>query len=402
MRGQTTPDSHAPDRRRQTLPYIEGVRGAAALYVVLGHICVLVDPRIVQNQRTDTPEWIQSLMAPFWYGHLAVAAFIVVSGFCLQMSLFDRGDGRMRSVFRFFGRRAKRILPAYYACLLVSAGVALTVTSSQLGMPFRQYLPVTRDNFLAHVALIHNWRPEWMYKINGVLWSIATEAQLYLLFPLLVVLLFALRRTGLFATTIGFAVWQILEHPEWAKLYLWYVPLFAFGMIAAHWAFRPNLRHGVHPRFAGWLGVAFAAGAVVAITQTRTLPPRDLLMGAAVGCWLYAGTVSPRSLPAKVFGWGPIALVGIFSYSLYLMHHPILQVLYVYRPAWAEGPQMQLVYLSAVGLPVVLVLCIAFFWMFERPFLTRRAKAPKREWADRAVVVLSRPLTDEPGKFTLR
>ncbi len=372
------------------------------MYVVLGHVCVLVDPRIVQGQRTDTPAWIQTLMAPFWYGHLAVASFIVVSGFCLQMSLFDRGDGRMRNVWRFFGRRAKRILPAYYACLGVSLVVAMTVTSSQLGMPFRQYVPVTRENTLAHVFLVHNWRPEWMYKINGVLWSIATEAQLYLLFPVLVVLLFALRRTGLFLGTLGLAAWQVLEHPEWGKMYVWYVALFAFGMIAAHWAFRPNLRRGVHPRFAGWLGVAFAVGAVAAIVQTRSLPPRDLLMGAAVACWLYAGTVAPRSLPARVFGWGPIALVGIFSYSLYLMHHPILQVLYVFRPAWAAGPGMQLAYLAGVGLPVVLALCIAFFWMFERPFLTRRAKAPKREWADRAVVVLSRPLVEESGKISLR
>lgn len=385
-----------------TLPYIEGVRGAAALYVVLGHLCTMAAPRVVMGNTHDTPAWLMALMAPFWYGHLAVASFIVVSGFCLQMSLFDRGDGRLRSAWRFFGRRAKRIFPAYYACLGVSLVVSYTVTSTQLGPAFRQYLPVTRENVLAHLFMIHNWKPEWMYKINGVLWSIATEAQLYLLFPVLVVLLFAVRRTGLFLGTMGLAVWQILEHPEWGKMYVWYVPLFAFGMIAAHHAFRPNLRTGVRPRIAGWMGVGFAAMAVLAIALTRSLPPRDLLMGAAVACWLYTGTVSPRSLPARVFGWGPIALVGIFSYSLYLMHHPILQTLYVYRPAWAEGPKMQLVYLSAVGLPVVLVLCIAFFWMFERPFLTRRAKAPKREWADRAVVVLSRPLLEETAKVTLR
>lgn len=364
---------------RSTLPYIEGVRGAAALYVVLGHLCTLVDPRIAQNQRTDTPQWIQTVMVPFGYGHLAVASFIVVSGFCLQMSNFDRGDGSLRGVGKFFLRRAKRLLPAYYGCLALSVGVALTVTSSQLGMPFRQYLPVTRENTLAHVLLVHNWRPEWMYKINGVLWSIATEVHLYVLFPLLVLLLMGLGRWGLLAAAGGVAAWQIGWHPEWMKLYVWYLPLFAFGMAGAHFAFRPNLRRGVRPHAAGWLGAALALGALLAIRETRELWPRDLLMGAAVACWLYSGTVAPRSFPARVFGWGPLALIGIFSYSLYLMHHPIMQTLYVFRPAWAVGPARELLYLSAVGIPVVLLGCIVFFWVFERPFLTRRAKATRRK-----------------------
>lgn len=367
----------------------------------------MIDPRIVLHQRTTTPAWIQSFMAPFWYGHLAVAAFIVVSGFCLQMSLFDRGDGTMRSVGRFFARRAKRILPAYYGCLALSLLVANTVTKSQSGMPFQQYLPVTRENTLAHVFLVHNWRPEWMYKINGVLWSIATEVHLYVLFPLLVLLLMGGGRWSLLAVALGVAGWQIGWHPEWMKLYVWYLPLFAFGMVGAHFAFRPNLRRGVRPRAAAWLGTLCAVGVLVALQTTRELWPRDLLMGAAVACWLYTGTVAPRSLPARVFGWGPLALVGIFSYSLYLMHHPIVQVLHVYRPAWAVGPARELAYLFVLGLPIVLLACAAFFWVFERPFLTRRAKAPRvrEEALEEGLVRTPYPLVEPlrtKGGVTLR
>src|SRR6185503_12558932 len=90
------------DQPKQKLAYIDGMRGAAALYVVLGHLCAMVDPNLRIGKPSQTPEWLQGLMSPFSYGHLAVAAFIVISGFCLQMSLFDRGDGRLKSPVAFF------------------------------------------------------------------------------------------------------------------------------------------------------------------------------------------------------------------------------------------------------------------------------------------------------------
>lgn len=363
------------------LAFIDGMRGTAALYVVVGHIFWMVEAR---NPRAEWPDWLIWLAAPFWYGNLAVAAFIVLSGFCLQMSLFDRRDGRIHEPLKFLARRARRILPPYYACLAISLGIAATVTSSQRGMPFSQYLPLTQENVTAHFLLVHNWSRDWMYKINGVLWSIAVEVQLYLLFPLLIFLLFRLGRLFFVAATFGFAFWFLDWHGEaWTRI--WYVGLFGLGMVAAHFAYRPEPRYGTKAAHVVLLGILLMGGAAVSRALSRDLVSGDVLVASAVAAWLYAGSVAPWNVVARLFAYKPIVVIGVFSYSLYLMHHPLQQVLYVYRPAGVRGPVGEATYLLTVGMLGILAGCIAFFILFERPFLNKRLKRPAVKVSTRAV-----------------
>ncbi|MBS1716565.1 MAG: acyltransferase [Armatimonadetes bacterium] len=364
---------------KSRLPFIEGLRGIAALYVVLEHFCSMADPRPFSGQTSHASIWVQSFTAWFMHGHLAVAVFIVISGFCMQMSLFPGRDGKIRSFRTFFARRARRILPPYYACLLLSALVAIVFTSRQHGMPFEQYVPVTWENFGAHVALIQNWSPDWMYKINGVLWSISIEAQLYLVFPILVALLFFLRPSGLvaFATAVSVALLLAMDHGQ--KLHIWYLGLFALGMAAAFKAYRPNRRKGVRPGQAVlvFLGSALAVGAGVVLIPASwawKTPVTDAAAGAAVASLMYAGAVNPNLWITWPFGFKPVALLGTISYSLYLMHHPVQQLLYAFRPAQVVSEEDLLRYFLTVGTPVILVACALFWYVFERPFLNSLAK----------------------------
>lgn len=357
----------APEYR---LPFIEGIRGLAALYVVIGHICSMSDPRAFQGQTSHAPLWVQQAMAPFWNGHLAVAAFIVVSGFCLQMSLFPGKDGRIKRLGEYLKRRARRMLPAYYACLAASVAVCLTITVNQKGMPFEQYLPVTQQNVLAHLLLVHNWSPEWMYKLNGVLWSIAIEAQLYLVFPVLVFLAFRAGRLGtaLITSMVGFGV--VYQWPETVKLYPWYLALFTFGLLAAHLAYRPSLKQGTMPRLAMWSSLVLGVACLVELRQGAWLPLTDALGAGAVACLLYSGLTRPNHWFLKILGCRPLAWLGLFSYSLYLMHHPIQQILYVNRPAWASNEAGLFTYFLYC-IPAILAGAWMFWWLFERPFLRR-------------------------------
>jgi len=355
----------------ERLELVEGMRGVAAFYVVLSHFVNIVDPRLLEGKSTS-PQWLQSLMAPFTHGHLAVAAFIVLSGFCLQLSLFNGKDGRIHDLKRFFQRRAWRILPAYYACLVVSVFVCIWVTQFQKGLPYSQYVPVTRENLVAHVLMVHNLSPDWMYKINGVLWSIAIEAQLYLVFPVFVWLLFKVGRVGMVGLGTLLAFGALTIFPVATKLYPWYMPLFCVGMVAAHFAYRPNLRVGVQPRLASvmfWLfvvGIGFTAG-------LKSLIPSDVLVGLAVACLVYLGAVAPWLRLPGTFGWRPLIKLGAFSYSLYLMHHPILQALFVHKPQWIKGDPMEMAYCLAVALPVILLGTWLFSLAFERPFIAKKA-----------------------------
>ena len=364
----------------ERLELVEGMRGVAALYVVLSHFISIVDPRFLEGKST-APGWLQTLMLPFTYGHLAVAAFIVLSGFCLQLSLFNGKDGRIHDRKRFYQRRAWRILPAYYASLALSVVVCMLVTQYQKELPYTQYVPVTRENLLAHIFMIHNLAPEWMYKINGVLWSIAIEVQLYVVFPLLVWVQARIGRAGLVGVGALFAILVLSYLPVATKLYPWFVPLFCLGMATAHLAYRPNLRVGIQPRLASvifWLSV-LAIGFTVGI---KSLVPSDVLVGVAVACLIYMGAVAPWLRLPGTFGWRPLIKLGAFSYSLYLIHHPILQTLFVYKPSWIKGDAAEMGFCVAVGLPAILLSAWLFSLVFEKPFIAKKAGKRQTDRAD--------------------
>src|SRR6059058_2350432 len=110
-----------PGPPRQRLAGLDGVRGLAALFVVVNHVFLRAFP----GYPVDRAPWWASW---FIYGRFAVVVFIVLSGFSLALSPARHG-WRLDSVFRFAGRRARRILPAYFAALAFSLAVAWLVVA---------------------------------------------------------------------------------------------------------------------------------------------------------------------------------------------------------------------------------------------------------------------------------
>src|SRR5919199_5849925 len=106
-------------RAGQRLAGLDGLRGLAALFVVVNHVFLRAFPGYPVDH------------APFWaawfiYGRFAVVVFIVLSGFSLALSP-ARNGWRLDGVSRFAHRRARRILPAYWAALAFSLAVAWLV-----------------------------------------------------------------------------------------------------------------------------------------------------------------------------------------------------------------------------------------------------------------------------------
>ncbi len=95
---------------------LDGIRGVAALFVVLHHCWLLSFPGYPSN---TGPWWLGWLI----YGHFAVVVFIVLSGFSLAIAP-SRSGWQLRSVREFARRRAWRILPPYWAALAFSLAVA--------------------------------------------------------------------------------------------------------------------------------------------------------------------------------------------------------------------------------------------------------------------------------------
>jgi peptidoglycan/LPS O-acetylase OafA/YrhL len=103
----------------ERLAGLDGLRGLAAVYVVVNHVFLRTFP--------DYPTY----HAPFWaswfiYGRFAVVVFIVLSGFSLALSPARHG-WRLDGVGQFARRRAQRILLPYWAALAFSLVVAWLV-----------------------------------------------------------------------------------------------------------------------------------------------------------------------------------------------------------------------------------------------------------------------------------
>jgi peptidoglycan/LPS O-acetylase OafA/YrhL len=85
---------------------------------------------------------------------------------------------------------------------------------------------------------------------------------------------------------------------------------------------------------------------------------------------LVVSSRSPHNVLSRAFSWKPLVFIGTFSYSLYLIHAPVLQLLWQYliSPSSAE-PSAKFGFLMTLGLLIVLGAAYGFFRVFEEPFM---------------------------------
>ncbi|GLW08798.1 hypothetical protein Misp01_39280 [Microtetraspora sp. NBRC 13810] len=346
---------------------LDGVRGIAALFVVLHHCWLMSFPGFPSGAG---PAWLAWL----GYGHFAVAVFIVLSGFSLAAGPARRGM-RLGGLRAFARRRAWRILPPYWAALAFSLVIAWTLVP-QPG----EGVPTARSVVVFGLLLQDVFGSP---SPNGALWSIAVEAQLYLVFP---VLLLVVRRAGavvmLAAVTAVVTVVGVLAPvvPA-AGLLLRFTPqfaaLFALGVVAAG-----VLAAGARWRRVPWHLLAPVAAlpplALIAVRGTEWAVERffwlDLAIGPAVGL-LLAGLATGRpAVLVRLLDSRPVRALGSFSYSLYLTHAPVVVVLsvLVLAPRIAPGLPLFLATL-ALAVPVTLLVARVFAGLFEIPFQRHRS-----------------------------
>lgn len=353
----------------QRLAFPDGMRALAALYVVLGHSLLQIWP--AANMDILARPWTAWMQ----YAHYAVTVFIVISGFCLALPVV-RGDGRIRGGFRtFIRRRARRLIIPYYLALLFSTVLIWLWIGKPTGTHWDLSIWVTWKGIITHVFLINNmWDPAMF---NHALWSVATEWQIYFFFPLLV---YGFRKIGPERMTLLtiIASYAILFLSEGTRIYRaqpHYLGMFALGMLTASLLFSQDARLQTIRRRIPWSGISALMFFLLCVLFSHI----DLLivnryekeLDLYIGLWTIV-TIFAAAKPGwiKTFLEHPVLVhIGLFSYSIYLVHAPLLQVVtqYVVRPlgySQGAGMAMQL----AFGVPFVLAIAYAFFRVCERPF----------------------------------
>jgi peptidoglycan/LPS O-acetylase OafA/YrhL len=352
---------------------LDGIRGLAAVFVVLNHIFLRAWPGFPTSR---APVWASELI----YGRFAVVVFIAVSGFSLGLAP-ARGGWRFGSLATFAHRRAWRILPPYWAALAFS----LIMTWYVLAQP--GWARPDGKSVLVYGLLVQDVIPAGIP--NRAFWSIAIEAQLYVLLPALLVVI---RRTSALAMTALVAAIVVavgVLAPHWVVLddvLIKFIPdlavLFAVGLLAAG-VLTAGDRVRAQPW--GWYSLVAAAPVLTLLAVRGTTWTNDhlfwvdLAWAPAIGCFLAAlGTARPRPL-VRLLGARPLRSLGSFSYSLYLTHAPIvIAVSYgLVLGRIAPGTPTFLV-LIAILLPTTICFARLFAAVFELPFQRHRGWAALR------------------------
>jgi peptidoglycan/LPS O-acetylase OafA/YrhL len=302
---------------------------------------------------------------------------LVLSGFCLYQPFAAGRQWRFRTS-AFFLRRSKRLLPAYYVSLALFL-VFNVVAGPLLGYPRLAPLQVAWQA-ITHLTLAHSLFPTTFYALNGAYWSLGLEWELYLTLPLLIlgirrfgvvptasaaigcnvvyrlVLALAISRGAVPAhTLLSDAVLPNLLPGRWAE--------FTFGMVAAElWA------SGRVAQMASHAGVAIIPLAILSVLA-RPLPISHLLFGMLFTCLLLV-VLAQNNPIASLLAWRPLVAVGVMSYSLYLVHQPIVQGLaYLILVNRGASPTVTFLILLAL-LPLILGLAALMFVTVERRTLT--------------------------------
>lgn len=396
-----TSDALPADRPR--LDFLHGVRGLAALTVVLFHLTLSCGPK---------PAWpiVQLLNVPLLHGYLAVPVFLVLSGFLLAMPVVTNDLALRGGIRGFMWRRSLRILPPYYAAymldMLFFAGANWlgSLLGRDPGAAVRQQIEqgYRWPTVIAHLLIVHNMIAEWVKGMDAILWSIACEWQIYLLFAMALVPLW--RRCGVLAMLAACAALAAVVTEAWARgwcFYLipWMIPIFGIGAAAANIGFGAGARVVAMRRWP-WGAITLAALAVMIVgiwlldagvaPETMRMPAQyyhvsvrvrwvyDLLAAlttASFIIWLTLGWRqggAPSGMAARVrrlLESRGLQSLGLVSYSLYLTHGiVIVSIARLALPLW----QHRLAHVAVTmigGTLSSLVLAYVFHRCFERPFM---------------------------------
>jgi peptidoglycan/LPS O-acetylase OafA/YrhL len=378
---------------RTYYPHVEGLRGVAALYVFLFHIWQLA----IQHTTTGTLLGWMTFTPFMQYGHFAVAVFIVISGYCLALPVAMRPDMRFDAK-TFFVRRARRLMPAYVPVVFLSVIPFCAVALLQ-GKHIN--VPHVALAVALHLGLVHNLSFATTEYLNGPLWSIALEAQIYVAFALILIPVW--RRFGLaaqlgVALALGLLPHFVLHSLDWTSP--WLCGLFAMGVVAAAFTARASSM----PKLP-WKTLTFVAAAVAVvliapfrdqITADGALWPMDVALGAAVALFFVASVHDERIPFARFLASRPVVLLGTFSYSLYLIHAPLVDLTSAILHRAHAGTLLSALAWGAL-IPLVVLAAYGFYRVFERPFLSSgfRAAMDVETGAKTATAATAQLPTDE-------
>jgi peptidoglycan/LPS O-acetylase OafA/YrhL len=366
-----------PAKNPARIPFLDGIRGYASLWVMLGHFSTRAGFRIPILEDPG----------------IAVDLFMIVSGFLMTQHAFLRQASEPwespRSWLIFYIRRFFRIAPLYYT-LLIPSFLAFGALQEAQRVPLKtllniEYHPSTTvdaGNVLTHISFLFGLFPQYCTALTMPDWSIGLEMQFYAVFPFF--LLLANRWNILRFCLLALPVWAVFRKlsgvasvfamPSLLPLNL---GVFLIGMLLA-WAWM-NEKGKLTPRASVLLLLMavisasvreqtnFAVtGAVIvsaSIAMALFLFYREELMGFRIGHWV--------RMVEQFLGNRVSHFLADVSYGAYLLHLlvmvPVLARLCEISWFVHQRSVVRFLILTMIAGPITYGLAWILFWAVETP-----------------------------------
>jgi len=307
-------------------------------------------------------------------GYVGVDIFFVISGYLITSIILKEKEAGIFSIAHFYERRARRILPALFLILLAC-------------LPFAWFwlLPHELEDFgksIVAVSLFSSnilfwWENNYFAADAELLpllhtWSLAVEEQFYVIFPLIMILFWALGKRWLITiislialVSLGLTEWGWRHFPE-ANFYL--IPTRAWelmvGALTAFYLYRKQQAQGVISHLGSFTGLVLIVSAIFFLD--RSIPfPSLYALAPTMGTALIIIFTTRNTLVYKILSLKGFVGIGLISYSAYLWHQPLFAFA---RVRSIDEPSIWLISLLSI-----LALALAYLtWRFvEQPFRDR-------------------------------
>lgn len=350
------------------IPQLDGIRGIAILLVLIWHYAFGIWAGVeIQPEPKSAAALVLRALSFSWSG---VDLFFVLSGFLIGGILIDTRD-EPNYFSRFYIRRAFRILPLYFAALLV--GIAVGQEGPRI--PAIWYLTITQNIWM---AVNNDWNV-WF----GQVWSLGVEEQFYLLLPLLLwvsprdsmpgnclcfIALAIMIRWAMLATGLAGTVSLHVLFP--ARMDALFIGVLCASLYRDHRGWLDDHRKALYITLAGT-----AAVLLLMMKQGWTLESYAMGIGGYTilavfyACFLLIAVTETSGPVSALTKLVPLRRLGILAYFLFLMHVLIPQV--IFRAMGRSFEQTALgdwlLLLASAG--VVVALAEVSWRYFERPLI---------------------------------